>query len=478
MNQLYKYIEWITWALPPPYVPEIFGYLHFVMAFFYVIILRYYIRKYVFVKNDDASIYRFAIYSWYLRILGGIFIYYFYLFYYGGGDVINYVRDSTSLFIFSTEHFFTFVKYVFYSIAHEDFAGYFFYDNEFYFKWTNLQLGMAYLLDFHSEMVSIFYYPFIFLGLGGYLPSLVVFNAVYVIVIAKFIKSYLQFNNSYLKTYHYLICNQPSILVWTSAPFKESFALLFMMYTAKNLFEEKVSLYKFFISIFAIYLSYLVKPYIGFTFLAIFVIVYMIKNRVLFSKNVFYMLLYNILFAILFLISIYFSMQLAQKTGKYGPDKVLDRAYLVYIDLQYNDTYYTQTGGSVYDLGPLEPTLSSFISKFPLATFTAVFRPFLTEGRKGVILLASLETTFLLFLFLYASIKYNIFKIIREIYNQKVLFYLFIFSIVLLFFIGLTSGNFGNLIRYRVPPYFFFWLIFFTAVQKLAYEASYRWRRQ
>ncbi|RMF51107.1 MAG: hypothetical protein D6750_04115, partial [Bacteroidetes bacterium] len=137
----------------------------------------------------------------------------------------------------------------------------------------------------------------------------------------------------------------------------------------------------------------------------------------------------------------------------------------------------TETGGSVYDLGPLEPTLSSFLSKFPLATFTALFRPFLTEGRKGVILLASLETTFMIILFIYLSFRHNIFKIIRRIYKERVLFYFFVLSIFLLAFIGLTSGNFGNLVRYRVPPYFFFWIIFFVAVQKVAYEADHRRRR-
>jgi len=429
-------------------------------------------------EESDFKVYRFAIYTWYFRILGGIFIYYFYLFYYGGGDVVNYVNDSIVFFVFSTLHFSTFLNYVIYSIYNQNFHDYFFYNPEFYLYWSELRLGITYLYDFHSEMVSVLYFPFIFLGLGGYLPSLVVFNALYAVYLAKFMRNYLRFSGLSISGYHYLICNLPSFLIWTAAPFKESFALLFMIYAAQNLFAEKFSLYRLLTSILAIYLAYVVKPYLGVPFLAVFIIAYLLKSKALFSKDIYRAAIYNLIFVTSFFVSVYFSLHLAEKTGKYSPDKVVGQAYLVYIDLQYNETYYAQTGGSVYDLGPLEPTLSSFLSKFPLATFTALFRPFLTEGRKGVILLASLETTLLLILFAYISVRHNIFKILRHIYREKVMFYLFILSIFLLFVIGLTSGNFGNLVRYRVPPYFFFWLIFFTAVQKVAYEADHRRRRQ
>jgi len=440
--------------------------------------MKIYIKSKLVKDGSYLGVYQFALRNWYFRILSGIFIYYFYLFYYGGGDVINYVRDSVNFFTFAVFHFSTFIRYIIHSLLNQNFYDYFLESSEFYFYWYELRLGITYILDFNSEMVSILYLPFISLGLGGYLPSLVVFNAVYTVYLAKFIHEYLQFNRANLNIYHYFVCNLPSFLVWTSAPFKESFVMLFMIYAAKNLFESSFSFYKFSISVFAIYLAYLVKPYIGVPFLAVFIIAYLAKSKTYFSVNIFYKMMYNILFLIFMIASLYFSVNLSEKTGKYSPDKVLSQAYLVYTDLRYNETYYTQTGGSVYDLGPLEPTLPSFLSKFPLATFTALFRPFLTEGQKGVVLLASLEATFMFLLFLYLSIRYNLFKIMIRIYKEKVMFYLFIFSIFLLFFIGLTSGNFGNLVRYRVPPYFFFWLIFFTAVQKVAYEADYRWRRQ
>lgn len=478
MSPLAKYVEWITWIIPPSYISNLFEFVHFLLFVMYIMIMRFYIKWNLLKDNSSLGMYRFALYTWYIRIFSGIFIYYFYLFYYGGGDVINYVQDSINFFTFSTIHFSIFIRYIIHSFFNQNFYDYFFEDPELYFYWLQLRLRISYIFDFSSEIVSLLYLPFIFLGLGGYLPSLVIFNAVYTVYLSKFIQKYLQHIGVNLSSYHYFMCNLPSFLVWTSAPFKESFVMLFMIYAAKNLFESSFSFYKFSISVLAIYLAYLVKPYIGVPFLAVFIISYLAKSKIYFSANIFYKMVYNILFFIFVMFSLYFSVILSEKIEKYSPDKVLDQAYLVYTDLRYNETYYTQTGGSVYDLGPLEPTLPSFLSKFPLATFTALFRPFLTEGQKGVVLLASLEATFMFLLFLYLSIRYNLFKIMIRIYKEKVMFYLFIFSIFLLFFIGLTSGNFGNLVRYRVPPYFFFWLIFFTAVQKVAYEADYRWRRQ
>jgi len=474
MNPLYKYIEWITWVVPPPYIPKLFEYVHFLLFILYIPIFRFYIKRRLIQNGGDFEVYRFAVYTWYFRILGGVFVYYFYLFYYGGGDVVNYVKDSIGFFTFSTLHFSTFIRYLIYSISNQNFCDYFFYNPEFYFYWSELRLRISYMFDFHSEMVAVLYLPFIFLGLGGYLPSLVVFNAIYAVYLAKFIRNYLRFNGLNISGYYYLICNLPSFLIWTGAPLKESFALLFMIYAAQNLFGEVFSLYRLLVSLLAIYLTYIVKPYLGVPFLVVFIIAYLMKNKTLFSKDIFYSMIYSLIFTVFFFISGYFSLRLAEKTGKYSPDRVLDQAYLIYMDLQYNETYYTQTGGSVYDLGPLEPTLSSFLSKFPLATFTALFRPFLTEGRKSMIFLASLEATTLLILFIYLSVRHNVFKILRYIYKEKASFYFFISSIFILSFIGLTSGNFGNLVRYRVPPYFFFWIIFFTAVQKVAYETDRR----
>jgi hypothetical protein len=43
--------------------------------------------------------------------------------------------------------------------------------------------------------------------------------------------------------------------------------------------------------------------------------------------------------------------------------------------------------------------------------------------------------------------------------------------------VGLTSGNFGNLVRYRVPGYIFFMSALFVTFGKLR-DAAYRYRRR
>ncbi|GIV26103.1 MAG: hypothetical protein KatS3mg026_1795 [Bacteroidia bacterium] len=427
MSPLVKYVEWITWIIPPSYIPNLFEFVHFLLFIIYIMIMKFYIKGSLVRNNSDLGMYRFALYSWYLRILSGIFIYYFYFFYYRGGDVINYVQDSINFFTFGTIHFSIFIRYIIHSLFNQSFYDYFFEDPELYFYWLQLRLRISYIFDFSSEMVSLLYLPFISLGLGGYLPSLVIFNAVYTVYLSKFTQNYLQYIGVNLSIYYYFVCNLPSFLVWTSAPFKESFVMLFMIYAAKNLFESSFSFYKFSISVFAIYLAYLVKPYIGVPFLAVFIIAYLAKSKIYFSANIFYKMIYSILFLIFMLTSLYFSVNLSERTGKYSPDKVLSQAYLVYMDLRSNETYYTETGGSVYDLGPLEPTLPSFLSKFPLATFTALFRPFLTEGQKGVVLLASLEATLMLLLFLYLSIRYNFMQNYASEYTRKRCCFIFLY---------------------------------------------------
>jgi hypothetical protein len=114
------------------------------------------------------------------------------------------------------------------------------------------------------------------------------------------------------------------------------------------------------------------------------------------------------------------------------------------------------------------------LSKFPIATFTAMFRPFIWEANKPVILLAALETIMVLVMVIVNIFRYGVIGIIRKIVSDPFLIFCLGYSIFFLFMVGLTSGNFGNLVRYRVPGYIFFLAGLFVAFGKLRDEANRR----
>ncbi len=104
-----------------------------------------------------------------------------------------------------------------------------------------------------------------------------------------------------------------------------------------------------------------------------------------------------------------------------------------------------------YDLEPIDPSIGGMLKKFPLAVNVSLFRPYLWETRKVMQLLNALEAT----LFLWVTIKILIVigpkKAWRSIVSDPTIQFCLIFAIVFAFAVGLSSGNFGALSRYRIP---------------------------
>ncbi len=108
--------------------------------------------------------------------------------------------------------------------------------------------------------------------------------------------------------------------------------------------------------------------------------------------------------------------------------------------------------GSVYYIGEYDGTITGLLSYFPQAVSVALYRPFLWEAKNPFALLSAFEATyFLLFTFYVIFIKVRpanvIATFIREPIAPACLFFAMFFS----FSVGITAGNFGTLVRYKIP---------------------------
>ncbi|MCS7296599.1 MAG: hypothetical protein RMK19_03790 [Bacteroidia bacterium] len=233
------------------------------------------------------------------------------------------------------------------------------------------------------------------------------------------------------------------------------------------------------LSIPALYFAYAVKPYIVISLIPVLGLIIVTNFNLKATTHALNYLIYPF-FATAVLFGSWYLLQVAaESTGKYSFQNVATQAYLSYVDLTRHESYYHITmGGSVYDIGEFEPTIPGMLSKFPIAFYTGLFRPFLWEARKPIILLTSLEiTAFSLFL-LYGLLKYGVWRVLRGILENPWSIVFMIFSVFFIYMMGLTSGNFGNLVRYRVPGLFFFYTVIFATYGKLAREVDYRRQRK
>jgi hypothetical protein len=133
-------------------------------------------------------------------------------------------------------------------------------------------------------------------------------------------------------------------------------------------------------------------------------------------------------------------------------------AQLIQSDLKNNTTY----GTNKYDLGISDFTPFGMIKSMPISIYTAFYRPYLWEADSLFIQISALETLIFMILtirFLFVS---NVIAKFNKIRNNEFLIGALVFSIILGFFAGYTSGLFGVLVRFKSPllPFLFLVLTF------------------
>ncbi|NJN28194.1 MAG: hypothetical protein HC819_20600 [Cyclobacteriaceae bacterium] len=113
-------------------------------------------------------------------------------------------------------------------------------------------------------------------------------------------------------------------------------------------------------------------------------------------------------------------------------------------------------GGSAYTLGDYDYSPVGMVKKFPRAVWVSLYRPYLWEVHNVVMLLSALESLALLLFTGYVFFKVGFGRAIALITSSPILIFCFLFSIIFAFAVGISTYNFGSLVRYKIPLYPFF----------------------
>ena len=132
--------------------------------------------------------------------------------------------------------------------------------------------------------------------------------------------------------------------------------------------------------------------------------------------------------------------------GDYRVENVLTKAVTTQQDLKQD--YY---GGSSFDIGDFDPTIGGILRKAPLAINAALFRPYLWEGYNPGMLASGIENFVILLLTIYLLLRIKVFNLFRLMFRHHFLFLSVTFSLFFAFSVGLTTSNFGSLVRYKIP---------------------------
>jgi hypothetical protein len=133
--------------------------------------------------------------------------------------------------------------------------------------------------------------------------------------------------------------------------------------------------------------------------------------------------------------------------GQYSSvEKIVDKAIVTQKDLkmEYNK-------GNTFDIGEFDGSAGSIGRKFPVATFAGLFFPQLWQVKNPVMLLAALENSVILGLTLLLIFRVGPRVVYSQVKKEPLLTFSLIFSIFFAFSVGLTTSNFGALVRYKIP---------------------------
>lgn len=111
----------------------------------------------------------------------------------------------------------------------------------------------------------------------------------------------------------------------------------------------------------------------------------------------------------------------------------------------------TKDEGSGYNIGNIDGSIGSIIAVAPQAIAVSLYRPFLWEARNPVMLLSALEAFWFTWLTMRILFRTGLMRCLRLISSTPVLSFCLVFTIIFGIGVGTNSGNFGTLVRYKIP---------------------------
>lgn len=414
---------------------------------YYILLLYaaigYFFLHYIIFKKASSGFKKVLPVFYLLKTCGCILISTLIIQYWKGGDSISYYTEGQNLVKFVRTDF-TNIKYFLLPVDRYDLKIQL--DNELIQTINGAGLESNFLVSRFCGLL----YPF---ALGKFL--ILNFLFCYIAVVGQLILFRTVYNRYPALKKYLAVCILfiPALLLYASYINKETLCFSFMcmgLYFFFRLIKNQHTLLNLLLLLCTVFLIGLIKIYV----------IYALGAALfLFAAGKLFFRLYHgsvfskvLLFSVLLGIGIFF----------YNYPDVLDPYVLDVADTanifqeRYNDDFGET---SAFQIGEVDATLRGVLLKAPFGLYTTYFRPHLWEVKKPIILFSAIESLLTLLLVVYALVKKgrNIRKLMHTDNLASLIFYYIIFLGII---IGLTTFNFGTLVRYKIPGLPFLCLFF------------------
>jgi hypothetical protein len=144
----------------------------------------------------------------------------------------------------------------------------------------------------------------------------------------------------------------------------------------------------------------------------------------------------------------YFAVLRISADTDYDVDRLANKAQ---VTATYLNKTAASTQGSAYELPEFDGSLVGMLRQFPFGVTVTLFRPFVWEVRNPVALLSALEASFFIYLTFMAFFRIKWARLVQIFREQPMVPVSLAFALSFAFAVGITSGNFGTLVRYKIP---------------------------
>lgn len=397
-----------------------------------------YIKKKMLPTHPE---YRYFLWGLLAKIFGGAMFVAIYIFYYQGGDTTSYYECSLAYCNMFTTNFSDFLTVYLGGGTHEIKS---IFTNE-------TGSPMMYMFgDDKTRMVIKILVPFMLLGFKSYFVTTLLIS---VFTYGGLWRLYMAFCRYFPQFKFHLavgILFMPSVLFWGSGILKDSFTLAatcyFIVATNAIITKVKGKHLNWFLLFLSGFIILSIKPYILIILLPGTLVWYFYSKIRRIENKYFRVIIVPFVYVFIIGGSFLVLTSMSDKLGKFAPSKALKTAAVIQQDLKQD--YY---GGNSFDIGEFDPTISGLSMKFFPAVAAGLFRPFIWEARNPVMIISGIENLLILFLTIAVIVSIRRKVLFKFIAQNPIVLYSFLFSILFAFMIGVTTSNFGAMVRFKIP---------------------------
>lgn len=444
-----------------------------------VIIIYFLGARYKTKKIGHNPEYQFFLTGLMLKVFAGIFFAVIYVFYYGGGDTINYYSSAIPLSRLFWDNPSDYFEVIFNSTQITERFSEMEWEAYTFNVFTN-ETGVPLSFISHDPkafIVSKLTSPLLIVTGNSYFASTIILAALTYIPLWILYRTILDFFPVLKRELAYSILFVPSVLFWGSGIMKDTYTMAATCFTVIVFYHltrkqnNNITKFGFFVLlIFSFLLILSIKPYI---------LNILIPSLGLWFGSITFKKIKNPIFKFIFLPIVFVAMAvgslfvlkgLGDSMDKFALDNALKTAQVTQEDMLREEQY----GSNNFNIGKIDGSISNLISKFPQATFAGLFRPLIIEARSPVMLLSGIENLVLLVLLILTIFKVKFSLIVNLIKGTPFLLFCLSFAVLFAFMLGITTPNFGALVRFKIPLIPFFWslLIILYSTNKIIEHKS------